>query len=99
MWKKKKRKKKVRPSSHNGKPLFKITCGDLGLTPGQVESNLRGIFPLASLWDCILLLDEVDTFSSQRSKADAAMHKNALVSGSYFYLKGGGGKERREERV
>lgn len=65
----------------HGKPLFKITCGDLGLTPDQVESNLRGIFRLAGLWDCILLLDEVDTFFSQRSKADAAMNKNALVSG------------------
>ncbi|CAN8098925.1 unnamed protein product [Discula destructiva] len=64
----------------HGKPLFRIACGDLGLTPGEVESNLRGIFRLAGLWDCILLLDEVDTFFSQRSKGDAAMNKNALVS-------------------
>ncbi|KAK0639604.1 hypothetical protein B0T16DRAFT_383304 [Cercophora newfieldiana] len=64
----------------NKKPLFKITCGDLGLTPEQVETKLRGIFRLASLWDCILLMDEVDTFFSQRSKGDGAMTKNALVS-------------------
>lgn len=64
-----------------GKPLFKITCGDLGLTPKSVETRLRDIFRLASLWDCILLLDEVDTFFAQRSKGDAAMTKNALVSG------------------
>lgn len=64
----------------HGKPLFHIACGDLGLEPDQVENNLRGIFRLAGLWDCILLLDEVDTFFSQRSKADAAMNKNALVS-------------------
>ncbi|KAH8884334.1 hypothetical protein GQ53DRAFT_607518, partial [Thozetella sp. PMI_491] len=64
----------------NGKPLFKITCGDLGLTPTEVESSLRHIFRLASIWDCVLLMDEVDTFFSQRSKGDAAMTKNALVS-------------------
>lgn len=66
----------------HGKPLFKIACGDLGMTPSGVESSLRGIFRLAGLWDCILLLDEVDTFFSQRSKGDAAMNKNALVSGT-----------------
>lgn len=68
----------------HGKPLFKITCGDLGLTPESVESRLRHIFRLASLWDCILLLDEVDTFFTQRSKGDAAMTKNALVSGEWI---------------
>lgn len=40
----------------NGKPLFKITCGDIGLTPDQVETSLRAIFRLASIWDCILLV-------------------------------------------
>jgi hypothetical protein len=65
----------------NGKPLFKITCGDIGLTPDQVETSLRAIFRLASIWDCILLMDEVDTFFAQRSKGDSALIKNALVSG------------------
>jgi hypothetical protein len=65
----------------NGKPLFAITCGDLGLTPKDVESALRGIFRLAQNWNCVLLLDEVDTFFSQRSKTDANITKNALVSG------------------
>lgn len=67
----------------NGKPLFKITCGDIGLTPEQVETSLRGIFRLASTWDCILLMDEVDTFFAQRSKGDGAIKKNALVTGAY----------------
>jgi hypothetical protein len=65
----------------NGKPLFKITAGDLGLTPEKLEQSLCDIFRLAGIWDCILLLDEVDTFFSQRSRADAATNKNALVSG------------------
>lgn len=65
----------------NGKPLFAITCGDLGLTPGEVEESLRRIFRLANTWDCVLLLDEVDTFFSQRSKSDSALTKTALVAG------------------
>jgi hypothetical protein len=69
----------------NGKPLFKITCGDIGLTPDQVETSLRAIFRLASIWDCILLMDEADTFFSQRSKGDSAITKNALVSGKCFF--------------
>ncbi|KAI1089479.1 hypothetical protein F5B19DRAFT_376034 [Rostrohypoxylon terebratum] len=60
------------------KPLFVITCGDLGLTPSEVESSLSNVFRLAHLWDCVLLLDEADVFLSQRSKLD--MKRNALVS-------------------
>ncbi|KAI1268830.1 hypothetical protein F5Y18DRAFT_439426 [Xylariaceae sp. FL1019] len=60
------------------KPLFVITCGDLGLTPSEVESSLSNVFRLANLWDCVLLLDEADVFLSQRSKLD--MKRNALVS-------------------
>ena len=69
----------------SGKPLFAITCGDLGLTPTEVESSLRRIFRLANTWDCVLLLDEVDTFFSQRSKGDVSLTKNALVSGKTFH--------------
>jgi hypothetical protein len=64
----------------NGKPLFSITCGDLCLTPKEVEAALRDIFRLAHIWDCVLLLDEVDFFLSQRTK-DINITKNALVSG------------------
>lgn len=64
----------------NGKPLFPITCGDLGLTPASVETALLRIFRLADTWNCVLLLDEVDTFFSQRSKGDTALARNALVS-------------------
>ncbi|KAI0438386.1 hypothetical protein F4803DRAFT_101354 [Xylaria telfairii] len=60
------------------KPLFVITCGDLGLTPSEVEWSLSNVFRLAHLWDCVLLLDEADVFLSQRSKLD--MKRNALVS-------------------
>ncbi|KAK8034124.1 hypothetical protein PG993_009119 [Apiospora rasikravindrae] len=60
------------------RPLFVITCGDLGFTPQGVESSLSEIFRLAHLWNCILLLDEADVFLSQRE--NNSLKRNALVS-------------------
>lgn len=62
----------------NNRPLFTITCGDLGLTPSEVETSLNYIFRLAHKWECVLLLDEADVFLSQRSRFD--LKRNALVS-------------------
>src|SRR3569833_687808 len=63
----------------NKKPLFVITCGDLGISPKDVETSLNDIFRLAHLWDCVLLLDEADIFLSKRQTPD--LKRNALVSG------------------
>lgn len=62
------------------KPLFPITCGDLGIEPEDVEENLSEIFRLANLWDCMLLLDEAEIFLSHREKKDDNLQRNALVS-------------------
>lgn len=62
----------------NKKPLFVVTCGDLGLSPSEVERSLTNMFRLAHMWDCVLLLDEADVFLSQRGGRD--MKRNALVS-------------------
>ncbi|TVY45132.1 hypothetical protein LSUB1_G000711 [Lachnellula subtilissima] len=62
----------------NKKPLFVITCGDLGFSPKEVDSSLRDIFRLAHLWDCVLLLDEADIFLTRREHND--LQRNALVS-------------------
>ncbi|OCK93376.1 uncharacterized protein K441DRAFT_706219 [Cenococcum geophilum 1.58] len=61
-----------------GKPLFPITCGDLGTEPGEVEDSLREKFHLAQVWDCVLLIDEADVFLAERSRTD--LKRNALVS-------------------
>ncbi|KAM0287308.1 hypothetical protein ACHAO9_007712 [Fusarium lateritium] len=63
----------------NNKPLFTITCGDLGLTPEAVDSKLNEVFRLAHLWDCVLLLDEADVFLARRDTHN--LQRNALVSG------------------
>ncbi|KAI9660707.1 MAG: hypothetical protein M1821_010059 [Bathelium mastoideum] len=62
----------------NAKPLFPITCGDLGMAPKDVESNLELNFQLAQSWGCVLLLDEADVFLAERLKPDVT--RNALVS-------------------
>ncbi|KAK5988009.1 hypothetical protein PT974_12145 [Cladobotryum mycophilum] len=65
-------------AQENSKPLFAITCGDLGFEPIAVEKNLSRIFRLANLWDCILLLDEADIFFTKRTPND--LQRNALVA-------------------
>ncbi|KFA50467.1 hypothetical protein S40293_07883 [Stachybotrys chartarum IBT 40293] len=61
-----------------GKPLFQITCGDLGTTAKEVEESLQKNFALASRWDCILLLDEADVFLAARRRDDFT--RNGLVA-------------------
>ena len=65
----------------NSKPLFRITCGDLGFTPAAVDKTLREIFRYAHLWECILLLDEADIFLTQRKSHGGSLERHALVGG------------------
>lgn len=60
------------------RPLFPITCGDIGDTATDVEKNLESSFQLAHKWGCVLLLDEADIFLQKRDKAD--IKRNAIVS-------------------
>lgn len=65
----------------NSKPLFPITCGDLGFTPSAVDKTLREIFRYAHLWECVLLLDEADIFLTQRKSHGGSLERHALVGG------------------
>jgi hypothetical protein len=62
------------------KPIFSISSGDLGTKPREVEMSLQAIFRMASMWDAILLFDEVDTFFSQRNEAGSSVTKGALTA-------------------
>ncbi|KAJ4325077.1 hypothetical protein N0V84_003620 [Fusarium piperis] len=66
------------------KPLFQITCGDLGSNAKDVEAALQVNFALANRWDCILLLDEADVFLAERRRED--FNRNALVAGQYNFV-------------
>jgi SpoVK/Ycf46/Vps4 family AAA+-type ATPase len=60
------------------KPLYRVTCGDIGTEPRQVEEYLEQVFYLGKTWDCVVLLDEADVFLEQRSLSN--LPRNALVS-------------------
>ncbi|KAK3376255.1 hypothetical protein B0T24DRAFT_217163 [Lasiosphaeria ovina] len=65
-------------AAYTGRPLYAITCGDIGVTADDVEFRLQYHTELAARWGCVLLLDEADVFLMKRSWRD--MHRNALVS-------------------
>ncbi|OHE96333.1 hypothetical protein CORC01_08405 [Colletotrichum orchidophilum] len=65
-------------ATYYNKPLLPITCGDLGMTPTDVEANLQAAFQMAQAWECVLLLDEADVFLAERSQDN--IERNALVS-------------------
>lgn len=60
------------------RPLFPITCGDIGETASEVEHNLQKNFQLAHKWGCVLLLDEADIFLAKRTRSD--LRHNAVTS-------------------
>lgn len=60
------------------KPLFRVTCGDIGTEPEQVERYLESVLHLGKTWGCVMLIDEAEVFLEQRSLDNLA--RNALVS-------------------
>jgi SpoVK/Ycf46/Vps4 family AAA+-type ATPase len=60
------------------KPLYRVTCGDIGTTPKRVEEYLESVLYLGRLWGCVVLLDEADVFLEERTLTD--LQRNALVS-------------------
>jgi hypothetical protein len=65
-------------ADYTHRPLFPLTCGDIGETAKDVEQNLEQNFSLAHRWGCVLLLDEADVFLQARDKED--MRRNSVVS-------------------
>ncbi|KAI0103757.1 hypothetical protein GGR51DRAFT_561689 [Nemania sp. FL0031] len=65
-------------ADHTERPLFPITCGDIGETATEVEENLNDNFIMAQKWGCVLLLDEADVFLAKRNKTD--LRRNAVTS-------------------
>jgi SpoVK/Ycf46/Vps4 family AAA+-type ATPase len=60
------------------RPLYRVTCGDIGTDPESVEKYLESVWYIARTWGCVVLLDEADVFLEERTKQD--MQRNALVS-------------------
>ncbi|KAH6988873.1 P-loop containing nucleoside triphosphate hydrolase protein [Ilyonectria sp. MPI-CAGE-AT-0026] len=60
------------------KPLYRVTCGDIGTKPEDVEKYLESVLLLGKTWGCVVLLDEADVFLEERSLQN--LERNALVS-------------------
>ena len=60
------------------RPLYRVTCGDIGTDPEEVERYLNSVLFIGSTWNCVVLLDEADVFLEERTKLD--LQRNALVS-------------------
>ncbi|KAI1300902.1 hypothetical protein F5Y03DRAFT_363254 [Xylaria venustula] len=65
-------------AEHARKPLYRVTCGDIGTKPEAVEQYLKKVLTLGKVWDCVVLLDEAEVFLQERSLKD--IERNALVS-------------------
>lgn len=66
-------------AAYTSRPLYAITCGDIGSTSYEVERNLETHARRAEKWGCVLLLDEADVFLAGRNRYRSA-ERNALVS-------------------
>ncbi|KAL1618318.1 hypothetical protein SLS54_007295 [Diplodia seriata] len=60
------------------KPLYRVTCGDMGTDPEKVENYLESVLYIGTTWKCVVLLDEADVFLEERRDTD--LQRNALVS-------------------
>ena len=60
------------------KPLYRVTCGDIGTDAESVEKYLDSVLLIGTIWECVVLLDEADVFLEERQVSD--LKRNALVS-------------------
>ncbi|KAK4206269.1 Fidgetin-like protein 1 [Rhypophila decipiens] len=60
------------------RPLYRVTCGDIGTDAESVERYLESVLYIGSIWKAVVLLDESDVFLEEREKTD--LQRNALVS-------------------
>ncbi|KAL4945912.1 hypothetical protein BDV06DRAFT_235834 [Aspergillus oleicola] len=60
------------------RPLYRVTCGDIGTNAEEVEQYLESALYLGAVWKCVVLLDEADVFLEERTQQD--LQRNALVS-------------------
>jgi AAA+ superfamily predicted ATPase len=60
------------------RPLYRVTCGDIGTNADDVEDYLESALHLGKVWRCVVLLDEADVFLEERTHQD--LQRNALVS-------------------
>lgn len=65
-------------AEYTEKPLYKVSVGELGTSPDQLEQRLSQILNIATRWGAVLLIDEADIFLEARTTNDIA--RNAMVA-------------------
>ena len=59
-------------------PLYRVSMGELGTTPEQLEERLQRIFDLCLPWNALVLIDEAEILlESRRQSSDLV--RNAMV--------------------
>ena len=68
-------------AEHFGKPLFRVTCSDIGTSLPKFDEKLEEISDYAAKWGAILLFDEADVLLQARRDYECAnLKRNDLVS-------------------
>ncbi|KAK0644346.1 hypothetical protein B0T16DRAFT_460410 [Cercophora newfieldiana] len=65
-------------AAYTRRPLYSLTCGDLGYGSERSELRLDEHASRAEKWGCVLLLDEADVFLMKRDWTEVG--RNSLVS-------------------
>jgi SpoVK/Ycf46/Vps4 family AAA+-type ATPase len=58
------------------RPLYVIQCAQLGVSPEELENNLKLILDRGSRWNAVVLLDEADVYVTSRG---SDLIQNAIV--------------------
>ena len=65
-------------AEYTQRPLYKVSVGELGTTPDELENRLSKILNIATRWGAVLLIDEADIFLEARTTND--IQRNAMVA-------------------
>ncbi|KAL3467065.1 P-loop containing nucleoside triphosphate hydrolase protein [Aspergillus heterothallicus] len=60
------------------KPLYRLSCADLGTELQRAEECLKSALYLGKTWDCIILLDDIDIFLEENTSSN--IEQNAIVA-------------------
>lgn len=63
-------------AEQNHRPLYELQCSQLGISPPEVEENLRDALLRARRWNAVLLINEADVFVHARG---SDIVQNAIV--------------------
>jgi len=60
------------------RPLYSVGVGELGVSPSELEKQLKQILDVAQVWNAVVLIDEADIFLEKRSAGNIL--RNSMVS-------------------